>query len=563
MRSGEYQRSAGTFAPSEDSGRTCGPPAAYVLFPAARLEESDIMAASELAATRTATGAEYDPRSARAVLVVLTGMALMVTYVETMVVPGFQSFYTFFSGVPYTTIAWILSAYLLVGTVATPIFGKLGDRYGKKRTLLVVMTVYAIAVSGAGFTPNIGAALGIVRANQIYLLIGVRALQGVGMAMFPLAFAMIPEVFPTQRVGTSQGIVSAMFGGGAALGLVGGGYVTHQYGWQATFHTIIPFAFLLVVLASLVVRESPKREPKPIDLLGIASLGFALAMFLFGLTEGATWGWTSLSAARWGPLVWGVPEFFVLAVVGILLFIYRELHTIAPAVSFTALRQRNIWISNVAGGLVGAVQFLFFVTFVILIEDPLSPGFGLNEFQMGLLALPSVGSMLAFGPILGWSVSKWGPKPITILGFGVMAIGAACLAFEHGSVSLLILFSIPLLVGNVACLIATTNVIVLSVSPADLGIQTGINQTFRNLGSAVGPVAATTIVASFVAIQLVMVHPGVEVPVSAPANAGFVWAALLAAALALFGFLLSWGLRRLQPAGKEPLSSSPTPEPVT
>jgi MFS family permease len=502
----------------------------------------------EAQAERTATGAPYDPRSARAVLIVLAGMALMVTYVETMVVPGFQDFYTFFHGAPYTTIAWILSAYLLVGTVATPIFGKLGDRYGKKRMLLAVMTVYAFSVSLAGFTPNLGDAFGVGRANEIYLLIGARALQGVGMAMFPLAFAMIPEVVPTRQVGTSQGIISAMFGGGAALGLVGGGYVTQAFGWQVTFHTIIPVAFLLVVLAYLVVRESPNRTLRPVDPVGIGSLGGALATFLFGITEGSAWGWTNLQGVRWGPVAWGVPEFFVVAALATAFFVGWEGHVEAPAVSFQALKERNIWIANVGGVVVGAVQFLFFVTFVLLIEDPIAPGFGLTEFQMGLLALPAVGSMLGFGPLLGWVVARRGPRPVAILGFGLMAASATALGLDHSSLLLLVGLSIPLMVGNVSVLIATTNVIILSVPASELGIQTGINQTFRNLGSAVGPVAATAIVASFTQVVYVHVSPTIAVPVSAPANGGFLWASLLAAAMALLGFLLSWGLVALAPA---------------
>ncbi|MGI0133301.1 MAG: MFS transporter, partial [Thermoplasmata archaeon] len=160
-----------------------------------------------------------DPGRARSVLLVLSAMAMMVTYVETMVVPALNRFQTFFDFPPYSTVAWILSAYLLVGVVTTPIIGKLGDIYGKKRLLLVVIGVYAVAVSIAGFTPQIGAALGISRASDIYLLIGVRGVQGVGMSMFPLAFAMIGEEFPPKHVAGAQGAVSAMFAVGAALGL--------------------------------------------------------------------------------------------------------------------------------------------------------------------------------------------------------------------------------------------------------------------------------------------------------------------------------------------------------
>ncbi|HYB77746.1 MAG TPA: MFS transporter, partial [Thermoplasmata archaeon] len=146
------------------------------------------MASGARNSSRTAAGTLYDSRAAAAVLTVLAGMALMVTYVETMVLPAFRSFTSFFDNPATTTVVWIVSAYLLVGTVATPVFGKLGDKYGKKRILLVVMSCYAAAVAVAGFVPNFGDALGVPRSNQIYLLIGVRAFQGLGMGMFPLAF---------------------------------------------------------------------------------------------------------------------------------------------------------------------------------------------------------------------------------------------------------------------------------------------------------------------------------------------------------------------------------------
>ncbi|HEV2231196.1 MAG TPA: MFS transporter, partial [Thermoplasmata archaeon] len=175
-----------------------------------------------------------DPKRARTTLAILASMGLMVTYVETMVVPALVRFTTFFDSPPISTVAWILSAYLLVGVATTPIFAKLGDIYGKKRILLVVIATYAVAVTVAGFTPQIGAAGGLSRYTQIYLLIGVRGVQGVGMAMFPLAFAMIGEEFPPNRVATAQGIVSAMFAAGATLGLLGGAAITQDFGWQTT-----------------------------------------------------------------------------------------------------------------------------------------------------------------------------------------------------------------------------------------------------------------------------------------------------------------------------------------
>jgi MFS family permease len=492
---------------------------------------------------RTAAGALYDPHAARAVMIVLAVMALMVTYVETMVLPAFRAFITFFDYPPTTTVVWIVSAYLLVGTVATPVFGKLGDKYGKKRMLLLVMTLYAVAVSVAGFTPNIGAALGIDRANQIYLLIGVRAFQGLGMGMFPLAFAMMPEVFPASRVGQAQGIVSGMFAAGASLGLAGGGYIAYRFGWQLTYHTVTPVAILLVILAYVYLRESPHLSPKPIDIPGIGSLGFALAMAMFGITEGTYWGWTNFSAVRFAGVPFGVPDFFLLALAGTLFFLYWEPRAPTPVVSFKDLRERNIWISNVNGVIVGLGMFLIFVSLTILVEDPYAPGFNYSEFQMGLVALPASLGMLAFAPLWGRWVAAKGPKPVMLVGFSVMGLGALGLALFHSTIVELMVFVVPTLVGNVAVLIAMSNIIVLSVSPKDLGIQTGMNQTFRNLGSAVGPVIAASVTASFTVRALAAPPPAPPMYVSVPSVTGFVVLFGLTAAVALIGLLLSLGLR--------------------
>jgi MFS family permease len=491
----------------------------------------------------TAAGTPYDPHAARAVIIVLAVMALMVTYVETMVLPAFRAFITFFDNAPTTSVVWILSAYLLVGTVATPVFGKLGDKYGKKRMLVFVMALYAVAVSVAGFTPNIGSALGVSTSNQLYLLIGARAFQGLGMGMFPLAFAMLPEVFPAARVGQAQGIVAGMFAAGAALGLVGGGYIAYRFGWQLTYHTVTPVAIILVILAYVYLRESPHLSPKPIDLPGIGSLGFALAMAMFGLTEGVYWGWTSFSAVTFAGIPWGVPEFFLLALAGTAFFLYWEPRAPTPVVSFKALKERNIWISNVNGVIVGLGMFLIFVTLTILVEDPFSPGFGYSEFQMGLVALPSALGMLAFAPLWGRWVAARGPKPVMIAGFSVMGLGALGLALFHSSILELMVFTVPGLVGNVAVLIAMSNIIVLSVSPKELGIQTGMNQTFRNLGSAVGPVLAAAVTASFTAAAVVAVTPRGPITTSVPSITGFVILFAVTAGVALVGLVLSFGLR--------------------
>jgi MFS family permease len=471
-------------------------------------------------------------------------MALMVTYVETMVLPAFSNFETFFRVTDASTIAWILSAYLLVGVVVTPIFGKLGDIYGKKRMLLVAMTVYAFAVSLAGFSPNIGAAFGASRPDQIYVLIGVRAIQGVGMAMFPLGFAMLPEVYPPAQVGQAQGILSGMFAAGAALGLVGGGWIAQNYGWQLTYHTVIPVAVVVLVLAFLLIRESTVRAARKIDFLGVTSLGLGLTFLMLGITEGAYWGWTNFTGGSIGGVAWGVPEFFLIALVAFAVFLWWEPRAPSPVVSFRELRARNIWVSNLNGVIVGTSMFLLFTILVILGEYP-SPGFGLGEFNAALMLVPAVIGMMAFGPFLGRAISRFGPKPIMSLGFVLIAVGAiGLLLFNRSNVEVAIV-AVPVMVGNVAVLISMSNIIVLSVDPRTMGVQTGMNQTFRNLGSALGPVLVTSILASY-GFGILLPNPNPPpafIPFTNYHLPGYEAVFALTAALGLAGFVFSLVLR--------------------
>lgn len=483
---------------------------------------------------------QFDPAYGRRVLSILAVMALMVTYVETMVLPAFSNFESFFHVTDASTIAWILSAYLLVGVVITPVFGKLGDIYGKKRMLLTAMVVYAIAVSVAGFTPNIGAAFGLARPDQIYVLIGVRAVQGVGMAMFPLGFAMLPEVFPPARVGQAQGLLSGMFAAGAAMGLVGGGYIAQTYGWQLTYHTVIPVAVLVIILAFVFIKESKIRLTRAIDFPGVISLGVGLTLLMLGITEGAYWGWTDFSAVKFGGVPWGVPEFLLLSVVAFAFFLYWEPRAPSPVVSFSSLKERNIAVSNINGVLVGMAMFLLFTILIILGEYP-SPGFGLSELDAGLVLVPAVISMLITGPFLGRAISARGPKPVMILGFALIVLGAFGLAAFHSTTFEVGAISIPIMVGNVAVLISMSNVIVLSVDPKTMGIQTGMNQTFRNLGSALGPVLVTSILASYAFLESIG-----PVELQNYHTEGYVVVFGLVGVVGIVGLVLSFALRNFR-----------------
>jgi MFS family permease len=174
------------------------------------------------------------PITAWKLLIILSSIATMVMYAETVLIPAIPDFISDFN-VSYGTSSWILTTYLISGAVATPIVGKLSDVYGKKKVLLAVMLIYAVGVSFAGF------------ASNIYVLLFIRAIQGIGMGMFPIAFGLIRDQFPREKISIGQGIISSMFATGAAVGLSAGALIVENFGWQATFFTIIPVAILLLV----------------------------------------------------------------------------------------------------------------------------------------------------------------------------------------------------------------------------------------------------------------------------------------------------------------------------
>jgi MFS family permease len=189
------------------------------------------------------------PSSAWKVLAVLASLATMAMYAETMLIPAIPDLIRDFD-VSYSMSSWILTAYLISGAVMTPIAGKLADIYGKKKVLLGVLAAYIIGLAMAGFSPN------------IYFMIAARAVQGVGMAMFVIAFGIIRDQFPREKLSIGQGVISSMFASGAVLGLLLGGFIIQNYGWQATFLSAIPIAIVLFVINSKYNYEKQRPEAR-------------------------------------------------------------------------------------------------------------------------------------------------------------------------------------------------------------------------------------------------------------------------------------------------------------
>ncbi|MEM4070602.1 MAG: MFS transporter, partial [Thermoplasmata archaeon] len=171
---------------------------------------------------------------------IMAFMGILITYVETMIMPAIPILEHFFH-TNYDSLSWIITAYIISGTISAAIFGRLADIYGKKKILVILALVYAIAISFGGF------------ATSLDELIAVRAVQGLGMGMFPVAFALLNDQVSKENLPLAQGILSSTFIGGAAIGLVLGAWITQNYGWQWSYHSAIPVAFGLFIVSAIVL----------------------------------------------------------------------------------------------------------------------------------------------------------------------------------------------------------------------------------------------------------------------------------------------------------------------
>src|SRR4026208_1493865 len=179
-------------------------------------------------------------------LAILGSALLIAMYGETMLLPAIPDIIKEFN-ISYSTSSWILSAYLIAGAVSTPVAGKLSDIYGRKKMVMIIMIIYIVGISLGGLSTN------------ITFLIVARIIQGIGISMFPIAFGIIRDQLPRDKLAIGVGVFSSMFAAGSVVGLAVGGNVIQAFGWHATFLSIIPFAISLWIIIKIIISHD-KRD---------------------------------------------------------------------------------------------------------------------------------------------------------------------------------------------------------------------------------------------------------------------------------------------------------------
>jgi MFS family permease len=407
-----------------------------------------------------------------ALVTAVFGYALM----QTVVVPALRLLERGLDTTP-TWSAWILSAFLLSSAVLTPLLGRMGDLYGKRRVMVAVLVAYAVGMVGAAAAQNIGQ------------LIAARVVQGAALSVVPLSMAILREALPRERLPFAMGLVSGIVGAGAGAGLVIGGLLADHLSWRYLF---VLGALLAAISLLMVLRWVPASRHTAtggLDLPGAALLGLSLVAILLALTQGPSWGWTS--ARVLGLFALGVLLFTALLAV--------ERRKRDALIDVSELTDRPMMVTHAAALLFGAGSYFFYLAMPLFAQQKPGPGgvgFGASVTVAGLLMLPGMLAIIPAGMAVGRIATALGPRWPLAGGFLLFTVGSVLLALVHAAKWEHLVFYAVVGAGSGLVMGALPKLIADIVPLTRTGTANGINNIARTVGSVVGSQLAAAVIAS-------------------------------------------------------------------
>lgn len=499
------------------------------------------------------------------ILAILSCISIMVLYAETMLIPAIPRLIDDFD-ITYSTSSWILSSYLISGAISVPVAGKLSDMYGRKKILLLVLTIYAVGVVGGAVS------------TDIYSLLISRTVQGIGMSVFPIVFAIVQDQFPRNKIAIAQGTLASMFAFGGLLGLVVGGNIIEYFGWRATFYSVIPMVLLLIIIIIKHVRvkessqiliqqqrkslyeygegissegfigkvikltKSMKEKVIPnytivdgLDIKGIIFLAITITSFLSALTLVQSSAENTRSQEI-PPAYWQLVVLSFLCSASLATFIVVEKKSSSPIIDFKLIANRPILISNIIVIIWGICTFAIFQTIPILVQSPVQAGgLGGNAVDAANIQVPFSITSLIFGPTSGFIISKIGSSKVTLVGALVTTCGLFAILGLHSDVIQLATSLAIVGVGLSLLNVGQLNINSTSVSPTLIGTSLGINTLLRYIGSAIGPAIAGVLMQT----NQTMISTNENVLKSFPSSASYDFIFTVTLVLAVIAILFS------------------------
>jgi EmrB/QacA subfamily drug resistance transporter len=424
---------------------------------------------------RNVRGQATGRSSPGAILAVLSLGGGCYALLQSLVVPALpvlqRDLHTSTSGV-----AWVFTAYLLAASVITPIAGRLGDMFGKKRVLVLTLV-------GLGVGTLISAL-----AHSLPLMLAGRAIQGLGGAIFALAYGIIRDEFPPERVANAIALISGILGIGAGIGIVIAGPILNHVDYHWLFW--IPLAAIVIsVFATIaLIPESRDRPGGSVHWLGAILLSGWLIALLVAVSEAPTWGWGS-------PKTLGL----LAASAGIaVIWVWAENRSRHPLVDMKVMRLHPVWTTNLAAFLVGFGMYSGFVLLPQFVQTPASSGygFGASVTESGFFLIPSTLMLLIFAPLAGRLSNAVGPKVPLLLGCIGVTLAFVVLAATADERWQIYFASTLLGIGVAFAFAALPILIVRAVPPDQTSVASGMNVIVRTIGGAIGAEVAASILAS-------------------------------------------------------------------
>lgn len=437
-------------------------------------------------------------RSTRSVLVaigaLLLGM-LLAALDQTIVSTALPTIVSDLGGLEH--LSWVVTAYLLASTAATPLWGKLGDQYGRKRLFQIAIVIFLIGSALCGIAQNMPQ------------LIGFRALQGLGGGgLIVLSMAIVGDIVPPRERGKYQGLFGAVFGATSVLGPLLGGFFTEQLSWRWVFYINLPIGVVALAVIAAVLHIPVRRTKHTIDYLGTFLIAaVATCLVLVASLGGTTWAW-------------GSTQIVGLAVVSVLLliaFVYVERRAAEPVLPLKLFRIRTFSLVAVISFVIGFAMFgamTYLPTFLQVVH-------GITPTMSGVHMLPMVFGLLITSTGSGQIVSRTGRwKIFPILGTGITAIGLLLLhrLTEHSSTLEMSLYFFVFGAGLGLVMQVLVLIVQNAVSYQDLGVATSGATFFRSIGASFGVAIFGTIFTNRLTDKLGAALAGRTLPPGVSAN---------------------------------------------
>ncbi len=406
---------------------------------------------------------------------VLGTAALAFSLLQSLIIPAIpqleNTLHTSESGA-----SWLLTAYLLSAAIATPILGRVGDILGKEKVIVAVLIALTV-----------GSLISALATTLPVMLVG-RVIQGAGGAVFPLAFGIIRDEFPAQRVAGAIGVMSAILGAGAGAGIVLAGPILVHLNYHWLFWIPMIMSATATVATFLFVPESPVRAPAGINWLGAFLMSAWLVTGLLAISYAPTWGWGSTSVIA------------LIAATAILLvaWVISENRSDSPLVDMKMMRIPAVRSTNLVALLFGFGMFAMFITLPQFTETPTKAGygFGASVTQSGLYLVPFAVAMVIVAPMTGRLSRAVGSKFVLVAGSLFAASSYLLLVLDHDHQWSIYSASGLLGIGIALGFASMANLIIEAVSTEQTGVATGMNTNIRNIGAALGSGIATSLIVS-------------------------------------------------------------------